>query len=67
MDRPGHLKDTGDEIRGKVLLVVGPLKDAEEKGSAWFESWSRKYTLSKAFQNRDKSKNACKWDLEIEA
>ena len=50
-----------------IFVTYATFKDAEEKGSAWFESWSRKYTLSKAFRNRDKSKNACKWDLDIEA
>ena len=42
-------------------------KDAEEKNSAWFQTWSRNYALTKAFKNKDKTKNACKWDLEIEA
>ena len=50
-----------------IFVTYATFKDAEEKNSAWFDSWSRKYTLTKAYKNKDRTKNACKWDLDIEA
>ena len=50
-----------------VFFTYGIFEDAAKDGREWFLKWDREYTLSKAFKNKDKTKNACKWDLEIEA
>ena len=50
-----------------VFFTYGIFEDAARDGRAWFLKWERDYILSKAFRNRDKSKNACRWDLDIEA
>ena len=50
-----------------IFMTYATFKDAEEKKSAWFETWNRNYTLTKAYKAKDKTKNACKWNLEIEA
>ena len=50
-----------------IFITYATFKDAEEKKTAWFESWNRKYTLTKAYKNRDKTRNACRWDIDIEA
>ena len=58
---------------GHVLFVFATFftyavfEDAKKDGKAWFQDWDEKYTLASAFDNRDKTKNACRWDLEIEA
>ena len=39
----------------------------KDKIIEWFKRWKEKRIFSKAFKNRDKTKNACKWDLEKEA
>ena len=41
--------------------------DARKDGKGWFLTWDRSYKMSKSYKNKDRSKNACKWDLEIEA
>ena len=50
-----------------VFFTYGIFEDAAEDGRAWFLKWDRDYKLSKAYKNRDRSKNACRWDLDIEA
>jgi len=50
-----------------AFLTYSIFEDAARDGREWFLKWDREYTLSKAFRNKDKTKNACKWDLEIEA
>ena len=50
-----------------IFITYATFKDAEEKKTAWFESLNRKYTLTKAYKNRDKTRNACRWDIDIEA
>ena len=50
-----------------IKLSRSGIEDAARDGREWFLKWDREYTLSKAFKNKDKTKNACKWDLEIEA
>lgn len=58
---------------GHVLFVFATFftyavfEDAKKDNKAWFQDWDEKYTLAKAFRNRNKRKNACRWDLEIEA
>jgi len=60
-------------IVGHVLFIFATFftyavfEDAKRDGKAWFQNWDEKYTLSRAFRNRNKEKNACRWDLEIEA
>ena len=60
-------------IVGHVLFIFATFftyavfEDARRDGKAWFQNWDEKYTLSRAFRNRNKEKNACRWDLEIEA
>ena len=60
-------------IIGHVLFVFATFftyavfEDARRDGKAWFQNWDEKYILSKAFRTRNRSKNACRWDLEIEA
>ena len=60
-------------LYGHVLFVFSTFftfavfEDAKRDGKAWFQDWDEKYTLAKAYKNKDKTKNACKWDLEIEA
>tara|TARA_Y100001937_G_scaffold24416_1_gene35069 strand:+ start:2571 stop:2693 length:123 start_codon:yes stop_codon:yes gene_type:complete len=39
----------------------------KDKIKKWYAKWKDKRILSKAFKKRDKTKNACKWDLEKEA
>ena len=50
-----------------AFFTYGIFEDAARDGREWFLKWDREYTLSKAFKNKDRTKNACKWDLEIEA
>ena len=50
-----------------AFLTYSIFEDAARDGREWFLKWDREYTLSKAFRNKDKTKNACRWDLEIEA
>ena len=50
-----------------AFLTYSIFEDAARDGREWFLKWDREYTLSKAFRNKDRTKNACKWDLEIEA
>ena len=50
-----------------VFFTYGIFEDAAEDGRAWFLKWDRDYTLSKAYKNRNLKKNACRWDLDIEA
>jgi len=58
---------------GHVLFVFATFftyavfEDAKKDNKAWFQDWDEKYILAKAFRNRNKKKNACRWDLEIEA
>ena len=54
-------------VLSAIFMTYATFKDAEERNSSWFQTWSRNYALTKAFKNKDKTKNACKWDLEIEA
>ena len=50
-----------------AFLTYSIFEDAARDGSEWFLKWDRDYTLSKAFRNKDRTKNACRWDLDIEA
>ena len=50
-----------------AFFTYGIFEDAARDGREWFLRWDKEYTLSKAFKNKDRTKNACKWDLEIEA
>ena len=50
-----------------AFFTYGIFEDAARDGREWFLKWDKEYTLSKAFKNKDRTKNACKWDLEIEA
>ena len=50
-----------------VFFTYGIFEDAAEDGRAWFLKWDRDYKLSKAYKNRNLKKNACRWNLEIEA
>ena len=50
-----------------VFFTYGIFEDAAEDGRAWFLKWDRDYTLSKAYKNRNLKRNACRWDLDIEA
>ena len=60
-------------LYGHILFVFSTyftwsvFADAKREGKEWFQQWDEKYTLAKAYKNKDKTKNACKWDLEIEA
>ena len=54
-------------VLSAIFMTYATFKDAEEKNTPWFQTWSRNYALTKAFKNKDKTKNACKWNLEIEA
>ena len=60
-------------LYGHVLFVFATFftfavfEDAKRDGKAWFQDWDEKYTLAQAYKNRNKKKNACEWDLEIEA
>ena len=60
-------------LYGHILFVFSTyftwsvFADAKREGKEWFQKWDEKYTLAKAHKNKDKTKNACKWDLEIEA
>ena len=50
-----------------TFMTYGVFKDAEKSGAPWYDKWTSQYALQKAYSTRDKTKNACKWDLEIEA
>ena len=50
-----------------AFLTYSIFEDAARDGREWFLKWDRDYTLSKAFRNKDRTKNACRWDLDIEA
>ena len=50
-----------------TFMTYGVFKDAEKAGAPWYDRWAYRYALQNAYANRDKTKNACKWDLEIEA
>ena len=39
----------------------------KKDGREWFHKWEKEYILTKAFKEKDKTKNASKWDLEKEA
>jgi hypothetical protein len=54
-------------VLAAIFLTYGTFKDAERGGYVWFQKWDERYTLAKAYANRDKTKNSCRWDLEIEA
>ena len=50
-----------------VFFTYSIFEDAARDGRAWFLKWEKEYILSKAFKKKDKTKNAHRWDLEIEA
>ena len=50
-----------------VFFTYSIFEDAARDGRAWFLKWEKDYILSRAFRRKDKTKNACRWDLEIEA
>ncbi|MBB00433.1 MAG: hypothetical protein CMN34_05840 [Saprospirales bacterium] len=50
-----------------TFMTYGVFKDAERDRPKWFEKWNTDYLADRAFKNRDKTKNACRWNLEIEA
>ena len=50
-----------------VFFTYSIFEDAARDGREWFLKWDRDYTFSKAHKNRNRTKNACRWDLEIEA
>ena len=50
-----------------VFFTYSIFEDAAKHGREWFLKWERDYTFSKAHKNRSRTKNACRWDLEIEA
>ena len=54
-------------ILSAIFVTYATFKDAEKDGYIWFQNWNKAYTLSKAYKGKDKTKNACKWDLEKEA
>lgn len=50
-----------------IFMTYGVFKDAEKAGAPWYDKWTSKYAMRTAYVKRDKTKNVCKWDLEIEA
>ena len=50
-----------------IFMTYGVFKDAEKAGSPWYDKWTSKYAMRTAYVKRDKTKNVCKWNLEIEA
>jgi len=50
-----------------VFFTYSIFEDAARDGRAWFLKWEKEYILSKAFKKKDKTKNAHRWNLEIEA
>ena len=50
-----------------IFVTYGTFIDAEKQESAWFMKWAHDYKMKKAFANRDKPRNACRWDIDIEA
>ena len=49
------------------FLLIVFLKMQKKDGREWFHKWEKEYILTKAFKEKDKTKNASKWDLEKEA
>ena len=50
-----------------IFFTYSIFEDAKKDGREWFHKWEREYILTKAFKEKDKTKNASKWDLEKEA
>ena len=50
-----------------IFMTYGVFKDAEKAGAPWYDKWTSKYAMRTAYVKRDKTKNVCKWNLEIEA
>ena len=50
-----------------IFMTYGVFKDAEKAGAPLYDKWTSKYAMRTAYVKRDKTKNVCKWDLEIEA
>ena len=50
-----------------IFMAYGAFKDAERDKTPWYENWSSQYALKRAYNRRDKTKNACRWNLEVEA
>ena len=50
-----------------TFFTYSIFEDAKKDGREWFHKWEREYIFTKAFKEKDKTKNASKWDLEKEA
>ena len=50
-----------------IFFTYAIFYDARKGGSQWFADWNSSYNMHLAHKNKDRSKNACKWDLEHEA
>jgi len=50
-----------------IFFTYATFYDARKAGKDWFTEWDSSYKMTRLFKNKDRSKNTCKWDLEIEA
>ena len=67
----------GNPFLGTLCLRQKPVEWDQPTGAVdgkhlyynpkWFEKWNTDYLTNRAFKNRDRTKNACQWNLEIEA
>ena len=50
-----------------LFFTYAVFYDARKDGKGWFLTWDRSYKMSTSYKNKDRRKNACRWDLEHEA